>query len=681
MNGEEESIEVLVPTAETRWRIGEQDITISWDDGELDGTVDITLHLAGETEGDGEPIAISTENDGLHTFTLTDVVDEGSYQVKIEHPNSGASAISAVFEITGFSSSMSGFRIISPTANTIWRIGEQDVSIRWTDDDNLGGEVDIELYRGEQLIETLITSTGNDGLFIYDVPSSLTEGSYSITVEHNTGVVANSEIFRIIGEEGGSISVTEPDAGTTWSSGESNVSIRWDDGELGGDVTIELRQGSQLIETITNSTNNDGEYSDFDVPTSIASGQYVVRVIHEDGSSDDSEQFSIEGEDGMISVTEPSSRTTWSLGESNVLIQWDDGGLGGDVDIELRQGSQLIETIRTSTNNDGEHDSYDVPTSIAPGQYIVRVTHENGSSGDSESFTITGPSELIVTEPTESTTWEAGENNVSIRWDDANLDGDVDIDLYLGTELVDQIVRSTNNDGSYNSYDVPSDLPGGLYQVKVTHEQSGIFGFSEAFLIRPDIEELSELILDDIEEFWDIAFEDIGLRYDDVRRLRFFSSSSSTISSCSLPRNRGPFYCSEDFGIYLGEEFMEEVFIVLGAAGGAIIISHLTAHHVQNLLGIFDGRARIPLHLEADCLTGNWVANVSQGRRELEFAAENLFVNGDESFFWFDQSIHGSPRDRLNAFAFGLNGGNCFGAGKYGGDSDINFNFSNNSSH
>ena len=77
-------------------------------------------------------------------------------------------------------------------------------------------------------------------------------------------------------------------------------------------------------------------------------------------------------------------------------------------------------------------------------------------------------SPLQVTVPTSSTTWAQGQQNVTISWTGGAPGTNVQLYLYQGSGQVATISSGTTNDGSYNSWDVPSgQTPGTNYRVRV----------------------------------------------------------------------------------------------------------------------------------------------------------------------------------------------------------------------
>ena len=149
--------------------------------------------------------------------------------------------------------------------------------------------------------------------------------------------------------------------------------------------------------------------------------------------------------------------------------------------------------------------------------------------------------------------------------------------------------------------------------------------------IDPDagtVEFMSALMFD-IQEMWDIYFDQAGLNYEPTT-LTIFSDSVQT--GCGNATSAtGPFYCPApgDMGVYVDLDFYNDLSQKLGAPGDfaqAYVIAHEVAHHLQAILGISDGVRQaqaddpanhkeysIRQELQADCLAGVW-ANSAASR-------------------------------------------------------------------
>ena len=250
--------------------------------------------------------------------------------------------------------------------------------------------VKIELYKGGIFQETIESSTENDGTYTWTVNPALADGSdYKVRVSSvsEPGIYDESDNFTI---EAKSMTVTEPTSSTIWTKGYS-ANITWTSTGTISDVQIDLYKGGTFQETIESSTANDGNYTWTQVNSALADGSdYKVRIswTSDSGIYDESEEFTIEAK--SITVTEPTSVTIWTKGTS-ANITWTSTGTISDVKIELYRGGGFIETIVSSTTDDGTYTWTQVNPSLQNAKnYKVKIICINvpGIYDESDNFEI-----------------------------------------------------------------------------------------------------------------------------------------------------------------------------------------------------------------------------------------------------------------------------------------------------
>jgi len=186
--------------------------------------------------------------------------------------------------------------ITEPSSLTKWTQGDQQVNIVW-DHGNLGGNVIIELYKGFSIVDQ-IAFTENNGFFnLYNVSNIQEPGvDYRIKITHtgNTQRFAFSEYFEIkISQQ---FNISQPNSASSFTLGQP-ISIIWEALYLQGFVKLELWNSNTYITTISESTQNNGEFQFFTIPASISAGStYKIKIISlEDNTKEAfSENFVIE---------------------------------------------------------------------------------------------------------------------------------------------------------------------------------------------------------------------------------------------------------------------------------------------------------------------------------------------------------------------------------------------------
>jgi len=149
-------------------------------------------------------------------------------------------------------------------------------------------------------------------------------------------------------------------------------------------------------------------------------------------------------------------------------------------------------------------------------------------------------------------------------------------------------------------------------------------------IVDPDADtvDLMSALMFDIQETWDIYFDEAGLNYE-YTTLTIFSDSVDT--GCGRATSAvGPFYCPapNDRGVYVDLDFWDELAVRFGAPGDfaqSYVIAHEVGHHIQAITGISDAVRQaqaenpsqknefsIRQELQADCLAGVWAFSANQ---------------------------------------------------------------------
>ena len=145
-----------------------------------------------------------------------------------------------------------------------------------------------------------------------------------------------------------------------------------------------------------------------------------------------------------------------------------------------------------------------------------------------------------------------------------------------------------------------------------------------AAVVDPDADtvEFLQFLMIDIQDTWDVYFDEAGLTYQPTV-LNVFEGSVQT--GCGNATSAvGPFYCPapNDMEVYIDLGFFDELSTRFGAPGDfaqAYVVAHEVGHHLQSILGISDAvrnaQAQDPgnrnaysvrQELQADCFAGVW---------------------------------------------------------------------------
>ena len=132
--------------------------------------------------------------------------------------------------------------------------------IKWKDFAREHKRVNIELYRGENVIEKLADSERNWKKFTWDIPPEMKPDLLYRFKLSDAKYHCYSEKFLI---KKPSIAITEPNSESKWRVGSTHR-IKWEPrGGIGQYITIQLSRNDKLKKTFTTKVSNRGSYGVF----------------------------------------------------------------------------------------------------------------------------------------------------------------------------------------------------------------------------------------------------------------------------------------------------------------------------------------------------------------------------------------------------------------------------------
>ena len=468
------ALEITSPDAGTTWGLGTTAL-IAWGSAQSGGTAQIDLYRDDLLI---TAIAPAAPNTGSFLWEIpTSLSVAADYRIRMLI--GARETFSPEFSIAP----ESALNVSEPTATTLWRQGQSDVTITWSGGD-IGQPIDLYLDRNGSMVTTIVASTQNDGSFTsYDVPALTPIGSGYRVRAVQGDLEALSAEFAVQASLP-PLAIVEPTAATVWQPGQLNVTINWTGGDAGQVVSLYLHHQGDAVATIASNTSNDGSHTSWDVPADTPPGTgYQVRLVQ--GSGDVmSGEFSIQGVVTPLAILVPNASVAWTPGQQNVLVSWSGGDPALPVEITLYKAAAQVAVIAASTANDGSVNDWDVPGNQSPGNdYRVRVSQ--GADADfSDYFLIDSTLPLAVTQPTLNAIWHQNQQDVTITWNGGDPAQPVSIYLYKSTLQVATIVADTPNDGSHTTWDVPPGLTLGTdYRIQVA--QGADDDFSDYFQVAP----------------------------------------------------------------------------------------------------------------------------------------------------------------------------------------------------
>jgi len=302
------------------------------------------------------------------------------------------------------------------------------------------------------------------------------------------------------------ITVTSPHSGDTWYKGQT-YTIQWTKtGTMGNFVKIKLRNSTStavVLDTINHIPNN-GSYS-WEIPTSVAPGNYVIRVRTMDNAVyGDSTVFTIADPPATasITVTSPNGGENWATGTLH-NISWEASGITHNFKITMWKGSVfkglVASNISSSSNSYSWAVGFGTGGMFSPSSgYKVKVEELTTGVSDmsNETFTI-GPRDdtqveigsIRINSPRQGDYLIAG-GSWNIEWGyNGNIpDKCCELHLFKGIQHLAKIVdRVCTN--SY-TWPIPSNLSGSDYKIRLITKDRQIHDDSDTFPIitsQPDL--------------------------------------------------------------------------------------------------------------------------------------------------------------------------------------------------
>ena len=303
------SITVSEPNGGELWFTGATE-TIRWTSVDVPGNVKIELYKGNSFHG---TVVSNAENDGVYAWNISEGIEAATnFKIKITWVD-----YTSVYDYSDESFTIestvddNSITVTDPNGGESWLIGAFE-TIRWTSVD-VPGNVKIELYEGNNLKETIVASTNNDGVYTWEISDGIEPGSnfkIKITWVDNTSVYDYSDNSFTI-ETGGSdeenIAVEEVTIEPTSvsSGGEVDVSFSVSNSgssnitNAGADIFLSTSSSSYTSGTLlfqgSFPSGIDPGMTDWEaeitIPSSTSDGTYYVFVVITYGDDNQSDNY------------------------------------------------------------------------------------------------------------------------------------------------------------------------------------------------------------------------------------------------------------------------------------------------------------------------------------------------------------------------------------------------------
>ncbi|QHJ13932.1 hypothetical protein FX988_04213 [Paraglaciecola mesophila] len=409
-----------------------------------------------DSDGGSQVFTAVVQSDGTFSSEAVTPIPDGAYIVTatVEDDAGNVTSATASGEVNSALPSLALDELPNGNDNT--------PLISGTTDAPFGSSVNISVTDSDGNIQILNTSVQNDGSFSLEVPVTLVDGDYdvTVTVDDGLGNQAQSSGSGNIDTTAPTLTVNAPDN----SSDATPTITGTTDAEVNSVVTLTITGSDNAVQTINATVQTNGTYS-VDVPNDLAEGNYNVAASVTDAAGNEAnvtDAGSVDTQAPTLTVDAPDN----SNDATPTITGTTNEPENATVSILVTDANGVEQTLSATVQANGSY-SVDVPNDLAEGNYTVQATI-TGAAGNpanasdtgsvdtqAPTLTVDAPDNSNDATPTISGTTNEPENaTVSILVTDANG--------------VEQTLSATvQANGSY-SVDVPNDLAEGNYTVSAT---------------------------------------------------------------------------------------------------------------------------------------------------------------------------------------------------------------------
>jgi hypothetical protein len=307
-------VEVSAPNGGEIWCVGDSE-EITWTATDGNGVDAVDIYYSTNGGEDYTLIASGEDNDGVHPWTIPDILTEYALvKVKAYDPsqNVGVDTSDVVFTIAPNLPPV--VAVVAPNGGETWYAGEAE-EITWTATDVQGVD-SVSIYYsidGGGNYARVTSGEANDGTYTWTVPDTPT-GNALVKVEAydpsmNVAEDISDAVFTIADNTPPSVTVLTPDGGETWYGNELEY-ITWTATDANGvssvSIYYSMNEGRDYA-LIASGEANDGTYP-WTIPN-VQTDSALVKVRAYDPSLNVGEDVS----DTRFAIVKSSDETPPSL--------------------------------------------------------------------------------------------------------------------------------------------------------------------------------------------------------------------------------------------------------------------------------------------------------------------------------------------------------------------------------
>ena len=367
----------------------------------------------------------------------------------------------------------------TPSSGAAWVAGTTN-TVSWTDSNvPTSATITMKIQTPAGTVQTGTTiTTPNDGTHPYQLPNSLSAGSYRICLSSPAPEIASdcSDTFTV--NAAPSIDTVTHSPSTIVILG-STLTISWDYSGAISNVQIILLRSGVFDRTIQNSVGANTNSFQWTVPSvglTVGSNVFAIKVK---SVADNALQrtstgtFSISAPPS-INVVVPTSSTQWTPGAAATVV-WSSISISGTVSIKLYRGATFVSTLSQAVSASTGTYVGTVSNGLSPGKDYrveVRDTTTGAYADNSDNFEILAQGSpepagtIAVTAPTN--TCNAG-GSCLVRWSLSFAAGaPTNVEITYSGASSGTVIASVTASGPTYSWNVPDSILAGSYFFHVT---------------------------------------------------------------------------------------------------------------------------------------------------------------------------------------------------------------------
>jgi hypothetical protein len=304
-----EAITVNQPWGGSLWAAGTSH-AVTW----TANTGPVKLEYSYDNGSTWSVIVDSTENDGGYLWVIPYTLSMQCF-VRISDAADGSPS-----DTNNVAFTIGGFRVTSPNGGEQWLIGSQH-TITWESVGDWGNVwIEFSTNNGGSWTE-IAEGINNDGSYVWTVPDQASSQCLIKVRENIMSGTTHDESDAVFSVGTAFVTVMSPNGGESWQAGSTH-NITWTQTGGTGSVTINLRKGGALHETLGTADVTAGTFSWSISPDETLGTDYRVRLYATTFSD-------VSDADFAIVATAPASRKTDFNGDGQEDILWRYTGGGG----------------------------------------------------------------------------------------------------------------------------------------------------------------------------------------------------------------------------------------------------------------------------------------------------------------------------------------------------------------